>query len=120
MSVVSSRELDLKVLLVLRKMRPTVVKSLSPSYRGGDHLCPIFHAAQERLGFGDDPMIHPDFVIGRRLEGLITYGGWVCDYHPDTYYEMCRVSFRGDRRPFQEGRLQWLDSLIAEYEEKTR
>lgn len=117
---------DKTILRVLKRMRPTVVRSTKRSYVGAFYLCCIFGeaAAKLKLGSGnpDDFMSEAYRVIQSRLGGQSTYWDWVRIKHPEKFYEMRAIysNYSLGRNPFQEGRLQWLDSLIAEYTQRVK
>lgn len=97
------------LLQALRAIRPTVARqarghtSLSSSY-----LC------DQLLRIGA-PEHRPHLV--EQLSGCFGYPEWVAKFYPETYKRMCSLE-SATRRPFQEGRLQWLDHMISQEESK--
>ena len=51
--------------------------------------------------------------IERQLEGCASYGRWLCLKHYETWRCM-------DFRDFRDGRLQWIDYMIAQEEARGR
>ena len=51
--------------------------------------------------------------IERQLEGCASYGGWPDPKYPETRKRM-------DFRDFRNGRLQWIDYMIAQEEARGR
>lgn len=54
--------------------------------------------------------------IEDQLSPVTSYEGWVCENHPEVFSQM--VASPNSHRYFREGRLQWIDHMIKEANEK--
>ena len=69
------------------------------------YICYAIDRAYARGQITDATHVAAKKIVVERL-GRSTYAGWVREHHPKVYQEMTQ-----QEGAFNEGRLQWLDSL---------